>query len=283
MSDKEIDNLLKSKRIEAQRVDAVFLLDCTGSMGSHIRAAKEGIFKIQSNLKREFPEAKLRSSFVGYRDYGDGNPEVLDFTADVSEFSTLLGSVVARGGGDFCEDVFGGFERLLQLNWRSKNRLLYHIADAPCHGRSYHESKYSDDYPNNDTAKTEGTRFMKAFSDLGMKYTFCRINNTTDTMVRELSQLSSLKIETCSLSDPSALVKLVSKSISTSVKSSVRDFDSSVSEIIARASKTRVSRQNGTSKRAGVTRRADTPSHYPNTRHNLSAVSEESVLFSTLS
>ena len=56
----------------------------------------------------------------------------------IEQFKTFVAGVAAQGGKDFTEDVFGGLSAAANLNWRSPNRVLVHIADAPCHGLQYH-------------------------------------------------------------------------------------------------------------------------------------------------
>lgn len=64
---------------------------------------------------------------------------------------TCLHCLLAAGGADEPEDVFGGLEQLSKLEWRTTPagcRQIYHIADAPCHGTQYHD--LLDDYPSGD-------------------------------------------------------------------------------------------------------------------------------------
>jgi hypothetical protein len=74
-------------------------------------------------------------AFVGYRDYDDEKRiERLDFTEDTSAVINFMNNVEAVGGGDTCEDVFGGLDVVRNLTWSSPNRVLIHVADAPPHG-----------------------------------------------------------------------------------------------------------------------------------------------------
>ena len=56
--------------------------------------------------------------------------------AKVQKIAFLLG-IVATGGADAPEDVFGGLEATMDLNWKSRNRIIFHIADSPQHGARY--------------------------------------------------------------------------------------------------------------------------------------------------
>lgn len=43
----------------------------------------------------------------------------------------------------------GGLKFAAEMSWRSPTRLCILIADAPCHGRKFHDS-YEDNYPLGD-------------------------------------------------------------------------------------------------------------------------------------
>ena len=67
---------------------------------------------------------------------------MLDFTDSVDTFKRFCDPIIADGGGDIPEDVFGGLEKAGELGWTTdgSTRVLFHIADAPCHGREYHSN-----------------------------------------------------------------------------------------------------------------------------------------------
>jgi hypothetical protein len=68
---------------------------------------------------------KVRLAFVGYRDFfGPWDTvtsfkqfEMLDFTDSVDAFHQFCGNLTASGGDDSPEDVFGGLEKAIALNW----------------------------------------------------------------------------------------------------------------------------------------------------------------------
>jgi hypothetical protein len=78
----------------------------------------------------------MRVGFVGYRDHSDGSERVvsIDLTEDTTAVINFMNSVTATGGGDECEDVFGGLEKVINLGWKNPNRILIHVGDAPQHG-----------------------------------------------------------------------------------------------------------------------------------------------------
>lgn len=132
-----------------------FLFDATGSMDEYILEVKNKIYRIiekltAQNVKDEERAVKAyQLALVAYRDFDEkGNPvegqlEVFPFqSANVNEFRNYCGNVRAYGGGDGAEDVFGGLEAALKLKWSPNysTKVIFHIADAPCHGIEFHNS-----------------------------------------------------------------------------------------------------------------------------------------------
>ena len=109
-------------------VDVAFLIDATGSMGTYIKAVKDGINSIVSKINSRFKDAVVRVAFVAYRDYEGGAKhfEILDFTEDKKKFTNFVGGVTASGGGDAPEDVLGAIDKTINLNWTAINRFFYH-------------------------------------------------------------------------------------------------------------------------------------------------------------
>ena len=79
---------------------------------------------------------QIRVGFVGYRDHSDGGDRIvsIDLTENVSSVMDFIDSVEAGGGDDVCEDVFGGLEEVIELDWKFPNKVLIHVGDAPQHG-----------------------------------------------------------------------------------------------------------------------------------------------------
>lgn len=125
---------------EVKSLDACFVLDCTLSMSKKIQAAKEKIIEIQSRIMGCLGVGgNLRFSVVGYRDYnyGDGQRfEILPFTGDVKKVESFLSKLEALRGAesDLCEDVIGGLDHAMQLEWKARTRIMYLVSDFPPHG-----------------------------------------------------------------------------------------------------------------------------------------------------
>ena len=89
----------------------------------------------------------MRVAFVAYRDVQDNNRfDVTDFTDDLDLVKKNISKQNASGGGDFPEDVQGGFNQALRLGWTSDSvKSAFHIADAPGHGKDICD--YGDNHP----------------------------------------------------------------------------------------------------------------------------------------
>lgn len=100
--------------------DVCFLMDCTGSMGSWINLCKDKVEEIVDLITATYSSStKLRLSFVGYRDIRD-TPRfsIQPFTDNVKELKEFIQrEATASGGGDFPEDIAGGLQKTLELDW----------------------------------------------------------------------------------------------------------------------------------------------------------------------
>jgi hypothetical protein len=89
----------------------MFILDCTGSMSSWIKATKKELHNIIDFVMHEHEGAQIFISIIAYRDISDGakNLEVLPFTNQKDTALSFISSLSAMGGGDTPEDICGGF------------------------------------------------------------------------------------------------------------------------------------------------------------------------------
>jgi hypothetical protein len=67
---------------------------------------------------------------------------------DNSSTPCQVNGIAASGGGDAPEDIAGAFDKIAEMEWKSRTKLIIHIADAPCHGSQYHG--LGDSYPAGD-------------------------------------------------------------------------------------------------------------------------------------
>jgi hypothetical protein len=121
---------------QTPRLDVLFLLDATGSMGDEISQIQNTLASIAERIDAIEPRPELRFGLVAYRDRGDDYvTRVYEFTPDVALFQQLLASVRADGGGDTPESLNEGLHQAVQgVSWSEDAvRLVFLVADAPPH------------------------------------------------------------------------------------------------------------------------------------------------------
>ena len=75
-------------------------------MQSWINRAYESIDKIIDRVQTTFPDLKIRTSFVGYRDLCDAVKfEIVGFNTNIKDVKNRIHKIRCSGGGDACEDV----------------------------------------------------------------------------------------------------------------------------------------------------------------------------------
>jgi hypothetical protein len=79
-------------------------------------------------------------------------------------------------------------EKAGELQWSAPTRILFHVADAPCHGRQYHDGVL-DDYPNGDPRGLKAKDLLKVLEDKNVKYWFAKLTDKTDKMITEFTRL----------------------------------------------------------------------------------------------
>src|SRR5690242_20394560 len=88
------------------KVEVVFCLDTTGSMGGLIEAAKQKIWAISNQIASGKPTPDLKVGLVAYRDKGDAYiTRVTDLSGDLDAIYGTLKTFQAQGGGDTPEHV----------------------------------------------------------------------------------------------------------------------------------------------------------------------------------
>ena len=120
------------------RVEAVFVLDTTGSMGGLIQTAKEKIWSIATSMASAQPAPEIRLGLVAYRDRGDTYvTRITDLTDDLDSLYATLMDYRAEGGGDTPESVNAALAASFeQISWSSEPgtyRVVYLVGDAPPH------------------------------------------------------------------------------------------------------------------------------------------------------
>lgn len=140
-------NPLEPAAVQAPRVEVVFVLDTTGSMGGLIQTAKDKIWSIATTMASAQPAPEVRMGLVAYRDRGD------DYVTRVTNLSDDLDSVYATlmdyradGGGDGPESVNAALSAALDdISWSQDPdtyRVVFLVGDAPPHMDYQDEERY---------------------------------------------------------------------------------------------------------------------------------------------
>ena len=166
-------------------IDIMFIMDLTGSMQQFLYEAKYNIKKVTEEITDINPGAKIRLSFVGYRDFEnkeDGREyEIINFTDDIDNFIFSLKKLECYGGGDEPEDVAGALNEALKLDWKSNAKYVVLVCDAPCHGRKYHDI-YVDNFSEGDPSGLIIEELMLKFKNMNITFYCIEINNKTKKM-----------------------------------------------------------------------------------------------------
>ncbi len=142
-------HFLNEEERKALSLDLVIVMDCTASMDSWIHAAKEQVHSIIAQVQSRFGQkATIRVGFVAYRDYDVPKIRISSkaLTENLAEVRSFIAGEKATGGDDSPEDIPGGFQAALGMDWNANAKLLILVTDAPCHGSRYHDFR-----PDNDT------------------------------------------------------------------------------------------------------------------------------------
>ena len=130
------------------KLDVLFLVDATGSMGDEIERLKANMVGVAEKIADSPSAPDVRFGLTSYRDTTDDYvARTVDFTADVDAFIESLRGLVADGGGDTPEALNEALAQAVsEPRWRTDEdvvRLVFLIADAPPHigrGTSYVDS-----------------------------------------------------------------------------------------------------------------------------------------------
>jgi hypothetical protein len=162
------------------RLDVLFLLDATGSMGDEIGQIQQTIASIAERIDQIEPRPELRFGLVAYRDRGDDYvTQVHDFMPDVAAFHDVLLNIRADGGGDEPEALNEGMHAAIErVGWaQDAVRLTFLVADAPPH------LDYAQDYDYASESRMAVAKGVKV-------YTIAASNSSDDAeyVLRQIAQ-----------------------------------------------------------------------------------------------
>jgi Mg-chelatase subunit ChlD len=120
------------------KVEVVFCLDTTGSMGGLIDGAKAKIWSICNQIASGKPTPDLKVGLVAFRDRGDEYiTKVFDLSDDLDAIHGHLKTFKAAGGGDIPESVNQALDDSVnKIKWSTDNstlRIIFLVGDAPPH------------------------------------------------------------------------------------------------------------------------------------------------------
>lgn len=129
------------------KIEVVFCLDTTGSMGGLIQGAKDKIWSISNQIAGGKPSPDLKIGLVAYRDRGDAYiTKITDLTDDLDAIHGKLREFQAQGGGDGPESVNQALDDSVnKIKWSTDNktlRIIFLVGDAPPHMDYADDAKY---------------------------------------------------------------------------------------------------------------------------------------------
>ena len=186
-------------QINTVTLDLLFIMDITESMQDLLDETRDSIKYILDKIKRDSPGIDVRFAYEGYRDFADLKEGqkyyTIDFETDLDLFKSKLDEIRAIGGGDDAEDVAGGLNAGLNMNWRSNARYAILIADAPGHGNQYHDAEVQDDYGNGDPNGLVLEELMEKYVDNNINLCLTKIDEYTDIMFDRMMQAYKARSE----------------------------------------------------------------------------------------
>jgi len=145
---KNIDTEVQRHITAKPRIDVVFVLDTTGSMGGLIQTAKEKIWSIATTMASAQQAPEIRIGLVAYRDRGDAYvTRVVDLSSDLDSVYATLMDFQADGGGDGPESVNKAlYDAVHNISWSEQDQayqVIFLVGDAPPH-MDYNEVRYPE-------------------------------------------------------------------------------------------------------------------------------------------
>ncbi len=127
------------------RMDVVFCVDTTGSMGDEIEVIREQLLKMVDEIKKGNPAPRVRFGVVAYKDRGDEYvTKKYDFSNNIQDTQGVINSLKASGGGDYEENIYEALKVSVEgMKWdtsKKVRKIIFIIGDASPH------RDYGNDY-----------------------------------------------------------------------------------------------------------------------------------------
>ena len=180
----------------ALNIQVCFMIDVTGSMASYSSFKNNTIGLILDSLFDFMnKKSKKRYALIGYRERDEEKLEPIifhNFTDNLTEIRKQMLEVKLDGGGDTPEDVELAFKKFcddIEFD-QGGTRILIHIADAPCHGRDYHDC-LDDKHPERSSEIPNLLRKMAC--NYNCAYWFVKVSDATDKMIKQFNNILQTK------------------------------------------------------------------------------------------
>jgi hypothetical protein len=126
------------------KLDLLFIVDITGSMGGFISDAQARMKTMLSKLA-ESHDLDLKVGLSLYRDHASQGDHFVTITFDLMDDDKIqdtINRIEVGGGGDYPEAVLDGIINGMEdMSWREgSRRIAFLIGDAPAHGMYYDEA-----------------------------------------------------------------------------------------------------------------------------------------------
>ena len=174
---REIQVPMINRKYVSNEYNICFIIDNTASMGNWINIIKEICHNLFVEITKKFSKYEFYFACALYADKpsisSDQNFKI-SFTKDENEFKSKLEEIELQNGGDVAEDWVSGFKIALDdLNWGNGTKLIFHIADAPQHGKHFNTDKKDDKFLSdvNDIHGQNLLQLIKRCSDRNIKIT----------------------------------------------------------------------------------------------------------------
>ena len=136
-----LDNAVMDIRLNCtedntKKLDLMFVIDTTGSMGDEIVYLQKELEDVIERVEKQNANIPVRLSCNFYRDLGDEYVvRTNEFTTDINNMLSILNSEYADGGGDYEEAVEMALEDAVNNHsWNeSSTKLMFLVLDAPPH------------------------------------------------------------------------------------------------------------------------------------------------------
>lgn len=132
-----INKTIRVTKTVTKKLDILFVVDATGSMGDEITYLKTELQDVINRSGAQLPGMQINMGSVFYRDNGDEYvTRLFNFSTSSTKLINFINDQQAGGGGDFPEAVDEALKVGTQnMQWSTKavNRLLFLVLDAPPH------------------------------------------------------------------------------------------------------------------------------------------------------